>query len=223
MTGISCALWLRRLAVLFMCGLPCSVAAAQSSPQTATQNAVANSPASTASQPQADASGAKVHDDSFVIGNDDVLSINVWNEPNISRSIPVRSDGKISLPLVGEVQAAGRTPLKLEQDIASRLKSYIAEPEVTVMVQEIKSQKFNILGQVNKPGTYVLSNALTVLDALAAAGGFRDFAKQKSIYVLRQNPDGTQSRIAFNYKEVLKGQNLAQNVKLQPRDTIVVP
>lgn len=223
MTRISCTLWLRRLAVLFMCGLPCNTLAAQSAPQAVTQNAVANTPTSTASQPTADASGAKAHDDSFVIGNDDVLSINVWKEPDISRSIPVRSDGKISLPLVGEVQAAGRTPLKLEQDIAGRLKSYIAEPEVTVIVQEIKSQKFNILGQVNKPGTYVLSNSLTVLDALAAAGGFRDFAKQKAIYILRQNTDGTQSRLPFNYKEVLKGQNLAQNIKLQPRDTIVVP
>ncbi len=223
MTRISCTLWLQRLAVLFMCGLLGSVLAAQSAPQAATQNAAANSPASTPSQSSAEASGAKAHDDSFVIGNDDVLSINVWKEPDVSRVIPVRSDGKISLPLAGEIQAAGRTPLKLEQDIASRLKNYIAEPEVTVIVQEIKSQKFNILGQVNKPGTYVLSNSLTVLDALAAAGGFRDFAKQKSIYILRQNADGTQSRLAFNYKEVLKGQHLEQNVKLQSRDTIVVP
>jgi polysaccharide export outer membrane protein len=158
-----------------------------------------------------------------VIGNDDVLSISVWKEPEISRSIPVRSDGKISLPLVGELQAAGRTPLKLEQDIAARLKNYIAEPEVTVIVQQINSQKFNILGQVSRPGSYPLTNSMTVLDAIAIAGGFRDFAKQKSIYILRQNPDGTQSRLPFNYKEVLKGSNLAQNVTLQPRDTIVVP
>jgi polysaccharide export outer membrane protein len=173
-----------------------------------------NVEASTASKP---------HDDSFVIGNDDVLAINVWKEPDISRSIPVRSDGKISLPLVGEVQAAGRTPLKLEVEIASRLKNYISEPEVTVIVQQINSQKFNILGQVNRPGTFVIANSLTVLDALALAGGFRDFAKQKSIYVLRQNADGTQTRIPFNYKEVIKGQNPAQNVRIQPRDTIVVP
>jgi polysaccharide biosynthesis/export protein len=172
----------------------------------------------------ADASAAaKPHDDSFVIGNDDVLAINVWKEPDISRSIPVRSDGKISLPLVGEVQAAGRTPLKLEVEIASRLKNYISEPEVTVIVQQINSQKFNILGQVNRPGTFVIANSPTVLDAIALAGGFRDFAKQKSIYVLRQNADGTQSRIPFNYKEVVKGQNPAQNIKIQPRDTIVVP
>jgi len=165
----------------------------------------------------------KAHDDSFVIGNDDVLAVNVWKEPDVSRSIPVRSDGKISLPLVGEVQATGRTPLKLEQEIAARLKNYIAEPEVTVIVQQINSQKFNILGMVNKPGSYPISNSATVLDAIALAGGFKDFAKQKAIYVLRQNPDGTQERLAFNYKEVVKGKNPTQNIKLQPRDTIVVP
>lgn len=176
--------------------------------------ASANSERSTAS---------KVQDDSFVIGNDDVLSVNVWKEPEISKSVPVRSDGKISLPLVGEVQAAGSTPLKLEKEIATRLKNYISEPEVTVMVQQVNSQKFNILGQVNKPGSFPLINSPTVLDAIALAGGFRDFAKQKSIYLLRQNPDGTETRMPFNYKEVVKGQNAAQNVKLQPRDTIVVP
>jgi polysaccharide export outer membrane protein len=166
----------------------------------------------------------KPHDDSFVIGNDDVLSINVWKEPDVSKaSIPVRSDGRISLPLAGEIQAAGRTPLALEREIADKLKSYISEPEVTVMVQQINSQKFNILGQVNKPGAFPLTNSATVLDAIALAGGFRDFAKKKSVYVLRQNPDGTQTRIPFNYKEVLKGENPAQNIKLQPRDTIVVP
>jgi polysaccharide export outer membrane protein len=166
---------------------------------------------------------SKAHDASFVIGNDDILAINVWKEPDISRSIPVRSDGRISLPLVGEVQAAGRTPSQLEQDIASRLRNYIAEPEVTVMVQEIHSQKFNILGQVLKPGSYPLDVATTVLDAIAASGGFKDFANQKGVYILRQNPGGGQSRIPFNYKNVIKGKNPQQNIKLEPRDTIVVP
>jgi polysaccharide export outer membrane protein len=170
----------------------------------------------------ADVSAAKPHDDSFVIGNDDVLAINVWKEPDISRSIPVRSDGKISLPLVGEVQAAGLTPLNLETDIASKLKNFISEPEVTVMVQQVNSQKFNILGQVARPGTYVIANSPTVIDAIALAGGFRDFAKQKSIYVLRQGVS-QESRIPFNYKEVSQGKNMTQNIKLQPGDTIIVP
>jgi len=168
------------------------------------------------------AMAAKPHDDSFVIGNDDVLAINVWKEPDISRSIPVRSDGKISLPLVGEVQAAGLTPLKLEKDIAGKLKNYISEPEVTVMVQQVNSQKFNILGQVAKPGSYVIANSPTVLDAIALAGGFRDFAKKKSIYVLRQGAGG-ETRLPFNYKEVSQGKNMSQNVKLQPGDTIIIP
>jgi polysaccharide biosynthesis/export protein len=168
-------------------------------------------------------SANKPHEASFVIGNDDLLAINVWKEPDISRSIPVRSDGRISLPLVGEVQATGRTPLQLEEDIASRLRNYIAEPEVTVMVQEIRSQKFNILGQVTKPGSYSLELVTTVLDAIAAAGGFKDFANVKGIYILRQDSGGGESRIAFNYKQVIKGKNPQQNLKLEPRDTIVVP
>jgi polysaccharide biosynthesis/export protein len=193
--------------------------------QTATENA--NQPkaseATSAAGQGADSDATKPHDNNFVIGNDDLLAINVWKEPDISRSVPVRSDGKISLPLVGELSAAGRTPLKLEQEIAGRLKNYIAEPEVTVIVQQINSQKFNILGQVNHPGSFSLATAATVLDAIATAGGFRDFAKQKSIYVLRQKPDGTQQRLPFNYKEVVRGKNPGQNIKLQPRDTIVVP
>jgi len=185
-----------------------------SAPQAAAQPAQPSDPG---------AAATRAHDDSFIIGNDDVLAVSVWKEPDISRSIPVRSDGKISLPLVGELQATGRTPLKLEQDIAARLKNYIAEPEVTVIVQQINSQKFNILGQVNRPGSYPIAMAATVLDAIAVAGGFRDFAKQKGIYILRQNADGTQARLRFNYKEVVKGQNPDQNIKLQARDTIVVP
>jgi len=187
--------------------------AVQAGAQTSSASAPASASASSADKP---------HDDSFVIGNDDVLAINVWKEPDISRSIPVRSDGKISLPLVGEVQAAGLTPLKLEKDIAEKLKNFISEPEVTVMVQQVNSQKFNILGQVTKPGSYVIANSPTVLDAIALAGGFRDFAKKKSIYVLRHSASG-ESRLTFNYKEVSEGKNMAQNVKLQPGDTIIVP
>ena len=184
-----------------------------------------NTPAAAAASPAQPSapSASKPHDDSFVIGNDDLLTINVWKEPEVSRSLPVRSDGRISLPLVGEVRAAGRTALQLEQEIAGKLKNYITEPEVTVMVQQINSEKFNILGQVSKPGSYPLTLATTVLDAIAAAGGFRDFAKQKSIYILRQNANGGESRILFNYKDVIKGKDPEQNVKLQPNDTVVVP
>jgi polysaccharide biosynthesis/export protein len=162
-------------------------------------------------------------DSSYVIGANDVLAINVWKEPDISRSVPVRSDGKISLPLVGELQAGGQTPRQLEQEITKRLQSYISEPEVTVIVTDSKSQKVNILGMVVRPGSYLLTSSTTVLDSIALAGGFKDFAKQKSIYVLRQASDGTQKRIPFNYKDVIKGKNPEQNIRLQAGDTVVVP
>jgi polysaccharide export outer membrane protein len=173
-----------------------------------------------AAQPPA-SSDNKAGDNTFVIGNDDVLAINVWKEPDFSRSIQVRSDGKISLPLLGEVQATGLTPQQLELDLATRLRDYITKPEVTVMVEQINSKKFNILGQVTKPGSYSLALAPTIVDAIATAGGPKDFAKQKSIYILRQSPGGGQTRVVFNYKDFLKGKT--QNVKLEPHDTVVVP
>lgn len=166
----------------------------------------------------------KVHsDDSYVIGTNDALAINVWKEPDVTRSVSVRSDGKISLPLAGELQAAGQTPRQLEQEITKRLQSYISDPEVTVIVTESKSQRVNILGMVSRPGTYLLTGSTTILDAIAMTGGFKDFAKQKSIYVLRQGADGTQKRFPFNYKDVIKGKNTEQNIRLLPGDTIVVP
>ena len=176
-----------------------------------------------AAAPAASASLPKAHDHEFVIGNGDVLAINVWKQPDLSRSVPVRSDGKVSLPLIGEVKATGQTPLKLEEEITSKFQPYLAEPEVTVIVEQINSEKFNILGRVAKPGSYPLLNPTTVLDAIALAGGTKDFAKQKSIYILRRHPDGTEDRLPFNYQDVIKGKNTAQNIDLQPRDTIVVP
>jgi polysaccharide biosynthesis/export protein len=213
---------LRRVKVLSACLLVTGWLAAQTAPAKATNNSKLLDTSS--AQPVSTADPAtKPHDDTFVIGNDDVLAINVWKEPDVSRSIPVRTDGKISLPLAGEIQAAGLTPLRLEREIASKLQNYISAPEVTVMVQQINSEKFNILGQVARPGSYSLTNSSTVLDAIAIAGGFRDFAKQKAIYVLRQSPTGGESRIPFNYKDVIKGKSPEQNIKLEPRDTIVVP
>lgn len=183
-----------------------------SSATATTQPAQTNSPA-----------GSPQTDPTYVIGNDDLLSISVWKEPDLTKQVPVRSDGKISLPLVGEVQAAGQTPPELEQEIATKLKNYITDPQVTVIVQQINSQKFNILGQVNKPGSYPLTARTTIVDAIATAGGFRDFAKKKSLYVLREKPGGGQSRIPFNYDKFIKGNDPSQNVQLKPHDTVVVP
>ena len=176
-----------------------------------------------AGEKAAEGSRAAHSDGSYLIGADDVLAINVWKEPEVSRSVPVRSDGKISLPLAGELTAGGQTPLQLEQEITKRLQNYISEPEVTVIVQDSKSQRINILGMVVRPGSYLLTGSATVLDAIAMAGGFKDFAKQKSIYVLRANGESTQKRLSFNYKEVIKGKNPEQNIRLQAGDTVVVP
>jgi polysaccharide export outer membrane protein len=159
----------------------------------------------------------------YLIGPDDVLAISVWKEPEITRSIPVRSDGKISLPLIGDVQAAGRTPMQLEEDIAAKLKDYITNPQVAVIVQQINSQKFNILGQVVKPGSFPLTAGTTVVDAIAIAGGFKDYAKKKGVYLLRQNSAGIEERFNFNYDKFIKEKNTAQNIRLMPNDTIVVP
>jgi polysaccharide biosynthesis/export protein len=185
-------------------------------------------PAPAAQDPEAANSSSadpqhKAHDASFIIGNDDVLAISVWKEAELSRSVPVRSDGKISMPLIGEMQASGKTPLQLENEISAKLKSFITTPAVTVIVEQINSKKFNIMGQVSKPGAYPLGLPLTIMDAIALAGGFRDFAKTKDVYILRQRPDGTEYRIPFNYKDFIKGKNPAQNVRIEPRDTIIVP
>jgi len=215
----------RRLAVGLVCFL--SVGHIWAQTQVANQSGAQSLvPAEIASinQPKAvSVTANKPHDDEFVIGNGDRLAISVWKQPDLSRTLPVRSDGKISLPLIGEVQATGKTPLKLEEEITAKFQPYLAEPEVTVIVEQINSEKFNILGRVVKPGSYPLVNPTTVLDAIALAGGCRDFAKQKAIYVLRKHPDGTETKLPFNYQQVIKGKDTAQNIELQPHDTVIVP
>jgi polysaccharide export outer membrane protein len=172
----------------------------------------AKSAAATKSEASANAS-----DRAYVIGVEDVIMVNVWHEPEMSRALTVRPDGKISLPLAGEFQAAGVTAADLEDSIAKKLTSLIQNPQVTVIVQEIKSKRFNIMGEVNRPGTYPLQPDMTIIDAVALAGGLRDFAKPKKMYVLRGS-----SKIPVNYKEVIGGK-LGGNLKLESKDTVVVP
>lgn len=166
--------------------------------------------------------GAPQRDD-YVIGIDDVLAINVWKETDLSRSVIVRPDGKITLPLAGEIEASGLTPRQLQDKLTKDLENYISKPVVTVIVQEARSQKFNIVGEIQKPGAYVLTNTVTVLDAIALAGGLREWAKAGSIYVLRKRSDGGVQKIPFNYKKVIKGDHPEQNIRLQAKDTVVVP
>ncbi|HEY6447989.1 MAG TPA: polysaccharide biosynthesis/export family protein [Acidobacteriaceae bacterium] len=159
----------------------------------------------------------------YRIGVDDLLSISVWHQPDLSRSVPVRPDGMISLPLVGEVQAAGRTTPELEDALRASLAQYIRDPELTVMVAQIRSQRVNIIGQVQHPGTFSLNQSMGVLDAIALAGGLRDFAKKKDIYVLRETGNGHRERLPYNYLAVLRGKAGAQDITLMPDDTVVIP
>jgi polysaccharide export outer membrane protein len=129
----------------------------------------------------------------------------------------------ITLPLVGEIKAKGQTPIELQEAIATELKKYMADPQVTVIVAEVRSLTFNVVGMVAKPGYYPLTRRMTVLDAIALSGGFQAFAKQKKIYVLRADANGKQVRLPFNYKDVIKGKRPDENIELQPRDTVVVP
>ena len=157
----------------------------------------------------------------YVIGAEDMLHISVWKEPDLTETLPVRPDGKISLPLLNDVMASGLTPTQLADSITTKLKKYIADPRVTVVVTAMNSQKIYVLGEVLHPGTSPLQPNMTVLQALASAG-FTQFANLKTIYLLRTE-NGRQGKLPFNYKEVVKGNHPEQNIMLKPGDTIVVP
>ena len=161
-------------------------------------------------------------DADYKIGPQDILRIDVWKEPEISRTIPVRPDGKISLPLLNDVQASGLTAMQLAGSLRESLAKYLTNPQVTVTVTEINSRRIYITGEVIHGGAFPLLPNMTVLQALSSAGGFTQFAKPKSIYVLR-NEEGKQVKHPFNYKEVVKGKLAEQNILLQSGDVIVVP
>jgi polysaccharide export outer membrane protein len=204
--------------------IPAACRALQSQSESVANPAQPSKPGSAMPAPSSSAkNSATAASPDFVIGPSDVLNVNVWREAEISRSVPVRPDGKISLPLLGDLQASGLTADQLQNVIKKGLKDYISNPEVTVIVQEVKSRQVNVVGQVAKPGSYVLAKNMTVLDAIATAGGFKDFAKTKKIYVLRITDAGNRTRLPFNYKEVIKGRESKQDIELQPRDTVVVP
>ena len=161
-------------------------------------------------------------DPNYVIGPQDVLDVSVWKEPDLTRTVPVRPDGKISLPLLNDVQAGGLTPTQLATQITERLKKYVTDPQVTVIVTAINSQRIYVLGEVSRAGAYVLLPGMTVLQALSSAGGFTQFANVKKIYLLREE-NGRQVKYSFNYKEFINGKNPKQNIAVKTGDTIVVP
>jgi len=157
----------------------------------------------------------------YMIGIEDVLRVSVWREPELTVSVPVRTDGKISLPLLNDVQAAGLTPLELSLSITQGLKRYLDDPRVTVLVSQMKAQKVYMLGEVLHHGPLALTPDMTVLQALATSG-LSPFANTKKIYVLRL-VNGTQQKFPVNYKQMVKGKAVDQNIVLKPDDTIVVP
>ncbi|MEO8052175.1 MAG: polysaccharide biosynthesis/export family protein [Acidobacteriota bacterium] len=190
------------------------------------QSSPAPPPASQPAPGRNDASTAPLKSDSqtavdpktYVIGAQDILLIKVWREQDFSGPYTVRPDGKITIPLVGDVQASGLTPERLGEQLKQALENYINSPDVSVSLQTVNSKKFYITGEVNRPGEYTLAVPTKVFDALSNSGGFRDFANKKKVIIIR----GAE-RLKFNYQDILKGKNLEQNIFLENGDTVVVP
>jgi polysaccharide export outer membrane protein len=159
---------------------------------------------------------------SYVIGASDVLTVTVWREPTLSGSILVRPDGMISMPLLGDVQASSLTPLQLSDQIGGKLKKFYQDPKVSVVVTQVHSKIVFLIGEVNKKGPVEMTPSMTLLEAIASAGGLTDFANAKKMYVLRNQEKGAQLRIPAHYKDALKGDS-SSNIPLKPGDTIVIP
>jgi polysaccharide export outer membrane protein len=209
----------RRLRVWMILSLVAAATPAQA------QQAASDKPAaaqSAAPDTNAAAQKAATQDPNYIIGAQDVLDVSVWKEPEVSRVVPVRPDGKISLPLLNDVQAAGMKPAQLAAQITVSLKKYVTSPQVTVIVATINSQRIYIIGEVARPGAFPMLPGMNVLQGLSSAGGFTQFAKTKSIYVLRME-DGKQQKYPVNYKEVVSGKHPEQDISLKAGDTIVVP
>ncbi len=191
---------------------------AQSSNPAPAQNQTEKSADTATPQPARSAAAAPVDSSSFQVGPGDILNIRVWHEEEFSGPVSVHQDGKITLPLVGDLAVGGMTPVHIEQIIAQALTKYVVKPLVTVTVQEVLSKKYYLDGQVARAGEYPLVTPTTILEAISKAGGLRDFANEKKIYVLRGD-----KRIPFNYKDVIHGKHMDQNIQLQPGDHVIVP
>jgi len=208
----------KTVGVLILAAIACGISWAQG-------DSVADKPGNTlasADIPTADLkASAPTSAPAYIIGAQDTLHISVWKESDLSATLPVRSDGMISLPLLNDVQAAGLTPMQLAADLTLKLKRFVAAPRVTVVVTQMNSQRVYVLGEVVHTGPVLLIPGMTVLQALATSG-FSQFANTKAIYILRSER-GDQQRLPFNYKQVVRGEAMDQNIVLKPGDTIVVP
>ena len=190
--------------------LPFVAIQAQSTPQPPSRNASNRAPGPAMKLPA-----------DYVIGIEDVLSVVFWREKELSSEVVVRPDGKISLPMLNDVPAAGYTPEQLAEVVEQAATKYVRDPGATVMVKEIRSRKVYVVGEVARPGTFQLANEMNVLQALAEAGGFLEHAKKGDVVVVR-NVNGSEQRFKFNYNDVVRGKNTEQNIKLLPGDTILV-
>jgi polysaccharide export outer membrane protein len=217
-----------RRTIIFVAAILMAVAGNIQAAQQSQKNDMKGTPVATARTDGNAGEDAKANvspattDPQYQIGPEDVLDISVWKEPDVSRVVPVRPDGRISLPLINDVQAAGNSPQQLAKAISEKLRKYLNEPQVTVIVTQINSQRVFVVGEVLKAGAFPLIPGMTVLQALSSAGGFTTFADVKKIHVMRLR-DGKHIELPFNYREVLKGDNADQNIKLEPGDTVVVP
>jgi polysaccharide biosynthesis/export protein len=201
---------------LFAAVAPCAAQSKKSKTAAAKENAV-----STTTPPAAQAAPVVVPSE-YIIGADDVMSVVFWRDKELSADVTVRPDGKISLPLLNEIQAAGSTPAQLRDRIAEMAKTYVEDPVVTVEVKAINSRKVFITGEVGKKGAYPITGSMNVLQLISIAGGLGDYAKSEKIIIYR-NEGGKQTSFKFNYKEVLNQRNLSQNIELKPGDIVAVP
>jgi polysaccharide export outer membrane protein len=197
-----------RIAILGLCPAWPGAAEAQSPVQSAT---TAAKPGNAASAPA-----------DYVIGPDDVLGVVFWREPEMSGDVTVRPDGRISLPVIGELEAAGLTPEALRVQVRENAAKFVNDPNVTVVVRTINSRKVYVTGRVTTPGAHQLTGPLTAMQAIALAGGLTEYADAKNITILRTANGKTES-FRLNYKDISRGKNLAQNITLRPGDTVVVP
>jgi polysaccharide export outer membrane protein len=208
-------------AILLVAVLAASQAGALQAPQPPAGTAASARPAAATTTPPAVPAGVPTPAD-FVIGPNDVLTVVFWRDKDMSSDVAVRPDGKISLPLLNDMQAAGLTPEQLRQQLTTAAAHFVEDPTVTVVVKEINSRRVFITGQVAKPGPYPLSGPTTVLQLIAMAGGVLEYADAKNITIMRTE-NGKPLSFQFNYKDVTKRKNLKQNIELKPGDTIIVP
>jgi polysaccharide export outer membrane protein len=158
----------------------------------------------------------------YLLGLGDIIEVQVWKEPDLTKTLTVRLDGRISLPLAGDILAAGKSPEQLASDLEEKLKAYITEPSVTVILSKSTSRKYFIIGQINQPGEFTIDAPITILQALARSGGFQEWAKKDKIVIIRRQ-SGKENFLPFDYEAFTEGKNISQNIDIAPGDTIIVP